>query len=102
MLKYLQNESQSYFKTHTYSEVFATLSTPRQRTNFYTLLVTSHLTSTTEAVVTYLGESSAAHSLDAGALMSALWGLSLQVAANSEEAKRLTALVGLLHARSIV
>jgi hypothetical protein len=102
MLKYLQTESQTYFRSRTYAEAFAALPSARQRPNFYAMLLTAHLLSPSDAAVGYLGEAATARVLDAGALMAALWGVSLQVAAGSEEGKRLTALVGLLHARSIV
>jgi hypothetical protein len=102
MLKYLQAESQAYFRNRTYAEAFATLSCAKQRTSFYSMLLVSHLTAPSDAVLTYLGEAAAAKVLDTGALMSALWGVSLQVVAESEEGRRLTGFVGLLQARSIV
>lgn len=102
MLKYLQTESQKYFRNIAYPEVFAALSSAKQRTNFYTMLLAAYLASGSDAAANYLGESSVSKTLDPGALLSALWGLSLQVAAGSEDGKRLTTLVGLLNARNIV
>jgi hypothetical protein len=102
MLKYLQTESQNYFRERSYAEAFSSLSSPRQRHNFYTMLLSAHVCSGGDAAVGYLGEAAAGKSLDAGALMAALWGVALQVAAGSEEGKRLTSLVGVLHARNIV
>jgi hypothetical protein len=102
MLKYLQSESQNYFRERTYAEVFNSLSNPRQRHNFYTMLLTVHVTHGGDAAVGYLGETAAGKCLDVGALMSALWGVSLQVTPGSEDGKRLTTLVGVLHARNIV
>lgn len=81
MLKYLQAESQSYFRSRTFPEVFASISSPRQRVSFYSMLLASHLSLGGEAVLTYLGESSNNKTLDAGALLSAVWGISLQVTA---------------------
>jgi hypothetical protein len=102
MLKFLQVESQSYFRNRNYAEVFSTLESSRQRTSFYTMLITAHLSSNVEIAVNYLAETSIAKLLDISALLSAVWGLSLQMNANSDEAKKLFNLVSIIHARNII
>lgn len=102
MLKYLQSESQTYFRNRTYSEAYSALSSPKQRTSFYSMLLAIHLANGGEAAIAYLGEAATAKTLDSGALLAAVWGLSLHMTGESEEGKRLAGLVGALHSRSIV
>lgn len=66
------------------------------------MLVAASLGVGVEQAVNYLAEAAVAHNLDASALLSALWGVSLQMTPNSDEAKKLFSLISLIHARNII
>lgn len=66
------------------------------------MLVAASLGVGVDQAVNYLAEAVVAHHLDASALLAALWGVSLQMTPNSEEAKKLFSLISLIHARNII
>jgi len=66
------------------------------------MLILQQLPSNVEVILQHLGETSTNHTIDVNALLTAVWGLSIQYDQKGEDAKKLFNLVALVHARNIV